>query len=465
MMDSVRQVFVFLFWTHCLYCARASYSSFPLSDIGRGADFDRVHLDYAGLHPHEDRSLQQLADLSSIYQPIRIKFDTQAIESRRGEGFDDKIDFILSTVLPVVAGNWSQHLYVVPNTSPIKIRESECYGFYQGLYQGDVQNTSLSDAYLAILVSAYDFNVDESGNFYDLCQDGSTLASAFSCALDQVDRPSIGAINFCLKATYSSSELSIDIREQTGGWLNTTFRDDHLAFDLFDIALHEIGHVLGFASNLYVFYRDEYGNPRTPRPFQATTVTCPSGETLYGYFPSEETVKVLPTTGGRRSFHIVTERVAQVARNQLNCQSLEGARLDDRPGSLYNCMSGHWHERLFQNELSSPSYASASANILSPLTLALMEDTGFYRVNYRGVRSPSYGLGAGCDFVYDECIVDGEVPDYGNNSFCATPIAFSPLGLLEVDSLNSAMCDQSHQSWVTCDLYNETFFQTICTKR
>jgi hypothetical protein len=87
-----------------------------------------------------------------------------------------------------------------------------------------------------------------------------------------------------------------------------------------------------------------------------------------------------------------------------------------------------------------------------------MEDSGFYRVDYQGVQSASYGLGAGCDFVNNECVVNDVIPEYGNSTFCGTAMQFNETGHLDGNSLNSVACEPSHHSWATCDLYDRTTF-------
>lgn len=41
--------------------------------------------------------------------------------------------------------------------------------------------------------------------------------------------------------------------------------------------------------------------------------------------------------------------------------------------------------------------------VYSRITLALMEDTGWYRANYSMAQPLSWGLKAGCDFVLKSC--------------------------------------------------------------
>lgn len=67
---------------------------------------------------------------------------------------------------------------------------------------------------------------------------------------------------------------------------------------------------------------------------------------------------------------------------------------------------------------------SESSNILSPLTLALLEDSGWYFANYANSAISPFGHGAGCDFIRKPCLVKTRggqttVPDYSSGSFCS----------------------------------------------
>jgi Leishmanolysin len=64
---------------------------------------------------------------------------------------------------------------------------------------------------------------------------------------------------------------------------------------------------------------------------------------------------------------------------------------------------------------------SPTTNVLSHLTLALMEDTGWYKVNYTQGRSNPWGLNAGCDFVTNACLIPDDtpiIPEYSRGYFC-----------------------------------------------
>ena len=90
--------------------------------------------------------------------------------------------------------------------------------------------------------------------------------------------------------------------------------------------------------------------------------------------------------------------------------------MENQPTSE-DCIGSHFDERFFYSEFMSAIY-DEGASIFSPLTLAFLEDSGFYRANFRTSRNSPFGLGAGCAFVSGDCIVDGTVPTHGKGYFC-----------------------------------------------
>jgi hypothetical protein len=92
--------------------------------------------------------------------------------------------------------------------------------------------------------------------------------------------------------------------------------------------------------------------------------------------------------------------------------------------------------------------------VLSPLTLALMEDTGWYHVTEYGNASLlGFGQGVGCDFIKDDCIANDVVPDYGTGYFCSTPTPILPNGEFSYNDTDF-YCDPTHQLWTACDLFD-----------
>jgi hypothetical protein len=136
--------------------------------------------------------------------------------------------------------------------------------------------------------------------------------------------------------------------------------------------------------------------------------------------PAENTMKFV-TTNGQTYASIVTEKVTAVSRNQFDCQSMEGGFLENQPTRDDSCTGDHWDERLYYPEAMSP-VISPTTNIFSSLTLALMEDSGWYKANYTVSKMSPWGLGAGCDFVNEPCLIaesdNPQIPDYSKGFFC-----------------------------------------------
>lgn len=61
---------------------------------------------------------------------------------------------------------------------------------------------------------------------------------------------------------------------------------------------------------------------------------------------------------------------------------------------------------------------TGATQYVTALTLALLEDSGWYRPNYDVATNSPFGLGAGCQFVEEECIQNGTVPKWAEGTYC-----------------------------------------------
>ena len=77
---------------------------------------------------------------------------------------------------------------------------------------------------------------------------------------------------------------------------------------------------------------------------------------------------------------------------------------------------------------------------LSPLTLALLEDSSWYKADFSKATSSSFGHGAGCGFVEGKCLVEGEVPTYSKGFFCNSESEGESIG-----------CDYTHAMKAFCN--------------
>lgn len=135
-------------------------------------------------------------------------------------------------------------------------------------------------------------------------------------------------------------------------------RNKHLMKSSFLLIIFlQFTHVLGINSDMMKYYRDaNTGEPLTPRPFTAIddqtrqTIQCapdgrpPNPEQQTILLPSCNTIKESHTNRGWHSWLVVLPTVTQVARNQFNCQSLEGVMLENQPTNQYDCFGSHFDE-------------------------------------------------------------------------------------------------------------------------
>jgi len=239
--------------------------------------------------------------------------------------------------------------------------------------------------------------------------EAETVAYAAHCQQEEgLDRPVAGHTNIC-PASISTAERSIRS-------LTSTLK-------------HELLHALGFSSSLFAFFRDSLGRPRTPRGEDGRP---PVNEELQVRQWSEDTIRsvnrdwLVRTGRMRRTVQVVvTPRVVQTVRDHFSCPTLEGAELEDQGGD--GTALTHWEKRIFQNEAMTGTVHTAEP-AYSQLTLALLEDSGWYLPDYSRAQPLAWGLGAGCDFATKSCL---ELTDrakengVGQEVFCDTLMADS----------------------------------------
>ena len=387
---------------------KVSYKNHPYDKSNRRRHLDEVDGETRNGEEEEDTTPVLQVD-KDLYEPMRIRFETQALDDRRDLKNAAKIDFIKNEILPRTADFWSKALSVVPVYRNLKISTKQLDG---QKFCGDSEFTEVPSEHISTGLSDTDLVLYVSGTPSSRFCSGTTLAVAVACNFDQFDRPTAGSINVCL------DQIEVD----SDGTASESIIQDNV-----DVLIHEVAHVLGHSSNSYRYFWDsETQEPRTPRDGEfdkRKTVKCVDGMERDILAPAENTMKFFDAENGQRYAAIVTPKVKAVARNQFDCQTLVGAKLENQPTGDDSCTGDHWDEHDYYPEALS-GVISPTTNILSYLTLALMEDSGWYKANYTMGRSNPWGMGAGCDFVEKPCLVpnqasgSADVPDYAKGYFC-----------------------------------------------
>lgn len=358
-------------------------------------------------HPYgnEKEEGRRLDADSTLYRPMRVRYFTDAMLQHKTASNAEQINFVENVILPYAAEFWSKALSVVPVEGKLKM---DSYDLSNRMFCGDSEFSEVPQSHIEEGVEDADLVWYVSATPSTRFCGSSTLAVAVACNFDQFDRPTAGAVNFCL------DQIKID---SNGGQPSDAVKQDNV-----DVAVHEAAHILGMSSNAFrYFYDSDTGKPRTSRPFKTQTVTCVDGTTRTEILPSENTLKMGTDNHGQRYASIVTPRVRTVVRNHFNCQTLDGAQLENQPTEGGSCIGDHWEEKFFYPEAMT-SVMSPTTNVLSPLTLALMEDSGWYVANYSHASLLPWGHGVGCKFLEEACLTfdirETTIPKHSQGFFC-----------------------------------------------
>ena len=136
------------------------------------------------------------------------------------------------------------------------------------------------------------------------------------------------------------------------------------------LLLHEITHILVFSEPLFKHYKY-------------------SGEII--------TTKTV--NGINRTF-ISTSTVRNIAAQHFGCSSIIGVELENQGGE--GSAGSHWEARVMLGDyMISTDYPEI---VISDISLALFQDSGWYEVNYYSGGLFRFGKGQGCKFLNSNCI-------------------------------------------------------------
>lgn len=345
---------------------------------------------------------------------IKVHYDSSAFELPR-----DKFNVINNTILPQALDYWQKALQVTPLETPIIIsrkcpNHEVLFPPKNPKHQHCIEKCEPKTTCGEVVVPEEHLDVcrvcnKEFANCHDVgkrpkdagvkdadfvfyisaiqterCQKGATVAYAAHCQQEsQTERPIAGHANLCPR--------SISTKPQDLATLLSTVK-------------HEILHALGFSISLYAYFRDKKGIPLTPKGKNGRHEV---NKELSVPEWSEKVVrkikrdKWLVRSGYMtKDIHmVVTPRVVEEVRNHFNCSKLEGAELEDQgeDGTILT----HWEKRVFENEAMTGTHTQSP--VYSRITLAFMEDTGWYKPNYSMAQPLEWGKNLGCDFAMKSC--------------------------------------------------------------
>ncbi|KAJ7966711.1 Leishmanolysin-like peptidase [Quillaja saponaria] len=184
---------------------------------------------------------------------------------------------------------------------------------------------------------------------------GNTLAWAVACERDQWGRAIAGHVNVapCHLTAEAESLLSATL-------------------------IHEVMHVLGFDPHAFAHFRDDRKRRR-----------------------DQVTEQVMDEKLGRVVTRVVLPRVVMHSRYHYGAFSKNFTGLELEDGGGRGTSGSHWEKRLLMNEIMTGSVDTRS--VVSKMTLALLEDSGWYKANYSMADHLDWGRSQGTEFLTSPC--------------------------------------------------------------
>ncbi|KAK7199548.1 major surface protease gp63 [Novymonas esmeraldas] len=120
-------------------------------------------------------------------------------------------------------------------------------------------------------------------------------------------------------------------------------------------------------------------------------------------FEEQGMVDYVPSLRGKSDVPVIkSPLVVAQARVHFGCSTQTFLELEDMGGE--GTALSHWKQRGMKDDLMAPSTV---AGIYSAMTIAAMEDMGFYKGNYSMAEPMMYGRNAGCEFLKKKCVING----------------------------------------------------------
>ena len=113
-------------------------------------------------------------------------------------------------------------------------------------------------------------------------------------------------------------------------------------------------------------------------------------------------------------FYLNSSKLLEKATVHFGCDNIKGIRMEDQGET--GTVGSHWDARYMLGELMiGEDYPEI---VLSDMTLAFLEDLGFYQVNYYTGGLFRFGKNEGCAFLQKKCVYDKGHSTSFPNEFC-----------------------------------------------
>jgi hypothetical protein len=225
--------------------------------------------------------------------------------------------------------------------------------------------------------------------------------------------------SFCIQESKTGRPLAGSV----GFGTNIDFSKTNSKYYYSLLTLHEMNHILCFHSDLFADYIDN----STGNKYKDGVTTD------------------FMVNGVNRQL-INTPKVLATARKHFNCPNVVGVELENQGGE--GTVGSHWEERVMLGDyMIGESYDEV---VISEISLAMFEDSGWYKVNYFTGGLFKFGKNEGCDFLTSKCIDNGLTKfPYEFSTTQRAPMCFSGRTGKGISSLSRypSAIDKEYQYW------------------
>ena len=274
------------------------------------------------------------------WESLRIHMDFSMIENNIGKIDKNDLLDLKEKIMPKTQEVFQKLLKVKRIQNKLRFNTQSC----DSVTIPDHYHTEGVDADLVIFVL-----VDDTGFFLK----NKIEAGTIHCLQHQeTKRPIAGFIQF-------KPQLNV----------NNSTALDYLVW----LAVHEVSHILVINNSLY----EDFINPETLIPLGLNNV-------LGKHFHKD----------GLKVNYIKSPKVLEKAKKHFGCNHIEGVPLEYNGGA--GTAGAHWSKKYMNTDyMIGDSYGE---NLISDISLALFEDSGWYKVDYEMSNLFVWGKNAGCEF-------------------------------------------------------------------
>ena len=324
------------------------------------------------------------------FEPIRIYIDKYYLEQNR-QAFTNRYDLFYKALDKVK--NTLEKLIEVKQETSIDLTniDFDSYFFDKGKLDSNLINNNNFPADLVIFTRE---NIDLDKVELDTCSEKQGIIRSNSNG-----RPIIGYIVI-------NNLLLSDFEE------NDTYKIEFLSY----IFLHQITHILGFSNSI----------------IQTNNNNIKKVTDTINRIDKSELKNIVKTL-------ISGNNIKQKMKEYFNCSTKEYIELEDNLSSECNEYI-HWESRILFGDYMT-GLVNMQEQVISEFTLAFLEDTGFYKVNYYTGGLMRFGIHQNCSFFTKDCnyLREGDQkrePTF-MNEFCSRK--------------DKSTCSSSRQSRGICD--------------